>query len=264
MITPSHRSQKVTMATFHKTLRKHIFLHPSDMKRKYHAVKSTLLRDKQKYSDRLEGALLNVDSLKIVGDRHLIVEGYHSMEVIANFHIFSPRPGQVLEGVINKRSKSHIGCLVLNTFNAVLTQPPSCDLNPAIGSHCSFEVTEVVVDGELIFMRGTLQSVSQSQDSVEMKVEKVDVVEESEEQQKPILSMLTSATQPRLCDTQTLKKHTDAISEPHQSSNNEDLIKQEIQEIEHSKSTSPQKKRKFLSSTPETSIKVKRQKKISM
>ncbi|CAL1547152.1 unnamed protein product [Lymnaea stagnalis] len=162
------------MALFHKTLRKHIFLHPTDKKRRYHAVKAALLQDKQKYSDRLQGALLDVNNLKIVGDRHLVVDGYLSMEVVADFYVFSPKLGQVLDGVINKCSKSHIGCLVMDTFNAALTLPPSCQLAPSIGDSCSFQVKEVVVDGEILFMRGTLKSVTPRPSAVSLDDEKVE------------------------------------------------------------------------------------------
>lgn len=54
------------------------------------------------FCDRLEGALLDVSNLKIIGDRHLIVDGYLSMDVVADFHVFCPKLGQTLEGVINK------------------------------------------------------------------------------------------------------------------------------------------------------------------
>ncbi|XP_059161921.1 DNA-directed RNA polymerase I subunit RPA43-like [Physella acuta] len=147
-------------ATFVRTLKKHIFLHPSNKKKLFWAVKSTLLNNKNKYSDKLEGALLDVNNLKVIGDSHLIVDGYLSMEVIADFHVFSPKPGQVLEGFINKCSKSHIGCLVLDTFNASLTKSGSAHLEPDLGDLCTFLVTEVIVDGEILFMRGTLQSVT--------------------------------------------------------------------------------------------------------
>lgn len=51
---------------------------------------------------RLEGSLLDVNNVKVIGDRYLIVNGYLSMEVIADFVVFSPQVGQKLEGVINK------------------------------------------------------------------------------------------------------------------------------------------------------------------
>ncbi|XP_005098009.1 DNA-directed RNA polymerase I subunit RPA43 [Aplysia californica] len=146
------------MGTFVKNLRKHIFLHPKDKLSKNVAVKQTLLRDQKKYSDRLEGALLNVSDIKVIGDKHLIVDGYLSMMVIANFHVFCPQPGMELEGVVNKRSRSHLGCLVMEMFNASLSVPGGSGLDPAVGDICQFEVTEVVVDGEILFMRGILKS----------------------------------------------------------------------------------------------------------
>uniref|UniRef100_A0A2C9LFR5 RPA43 OB domain-containing protein n=1 Tax=Biomphalaria glabrata TaxID=6526 RepID=A0A2C9LFR5_BIOGL len=251
------RSIKQLMATFHKTLRKHIFLHPADLKRKYHAVKSTLLRDKQKYSDRLEGALLDVDNLKIVGDRHLIVEGYHSMEVIADFHVFSPRPGQVLEGVINKCSKSHIGCLVLNTFNAALTQPPSSDLMPALGSSCSFCVTEVVVDGELLFIRGSLKSVTPNED-IKPEVNHFKVEADEYEVPESKVDLLTNADHSRLPMLPHPTVDTTELSSP-KKSKHKVIVKEEICE-ESLESPSGQKKRKYHSMSPESPTHKKRAK----
>ncbi|GFS04604.1 DNA-directed RNA polymerase I subunit RPA43 [Elysia marginata] len=146
-------------ATSIKTIRKHIFLHPVDKKRRHAALKTALLKDKKKYSDRLEGALLDVKNLKVVGQRHLVVEGYISLEVEADFTVFCPQPGLILEGVINKQSYSHLGCLVLGIFNASLSIPSSRELIPQVGDVVSFVVTEVVVDGEIMFMRGSLESI---------------------------------------------------------------------------------------------------------
>ncbi|RUS87626.1 hypothetical protein EGW08_004611, partial [Elysia chlorotica] len=148
------------VAISHKTIRKHIFLHPVDKRRRYSALKSALLKDKRKYSDKLHGALLDVKNLKVVGERHLVVEGYISMEVEADFAVFSPRPGLILEGIINKQSYSHLGCLVLGIFNASLSIPDNEEMIPQIGDSVSFVVTEVVVDGEIMFMRGSLESIT--------------------------------------------------------------------------------------------------------
>lgn len=40
------------MAVFKKVMKKHIFLHPADKKRQDAAIKSTLLQNKKKYSDK--------------------------------------------------------------------------------------------------------------------------------------------------------------------------------------------------------------------
>lgn len=146
------------MATSVKRLKKHIFLHPSDKHRKATALKTTLLRDRKKYSDKLDGALLDVSEIKLLGNRHLIVDGYLSMEVVAKFHVFSPKPGMELEGTVNKCSKSHLGCLVMDMFNASLYVPRMSSMSPGIGDICKFEVTEVVVEGEILFVRGQLKS----------------------------------------------------------------------------------------------------------
>ncbi|BFZ16193.1 hypothetical protein BsWGS_19232 [Bradybaena similaris] len=168
------------MATFTKTVRKHIFLHPMDKSRQFAAVKSALLQDKNKYSDRLEGSLLDVNNVKVIGDRYLIVNGYLSMEVIADFVVFSPQVGQKLEGVINKKSKSHLGCLVMDTFNAALHIPSSFGLEPRVGNSCTFDVTEVVVDGDILFLRGTLTGLTSYKDTAIKLEEMEDVLMEED------------------------------------------------------------------------------------
>ena len=54
-------------------------------------------------------------------------------------------------------TRSHLGCLVLDTFNASLTLPKHTNLHPTEGSVCKFKVTEVVVEGEILFVRGVVK-----------------------------------------------------------------------------------------------------------
>ena len=51
---------------------------------------------------RLGGALVDVSSIQVVGERHLVVEGYASMQVQADFHVFCPSQGSDMEGTVNK------------------------------------------------------------------------------------------------------------------------------------------------------------------
>ncbi|GFN98688.1 DNA-directed RNA polymerase i subunit rpa43 [Plakobranchus ocellatus] len=171
------------VATFNKTIRKHIFLHPGDKKRRHAALRAALLKDKRKYSDKLEGALLDVKNLKVVGGRHLVVEGYISMEVEADCLVFSPQPGQILEGVVNKKSFSHLGCLVMEIFNASLSMPSSQASMPQLGDLVSFVVTEVIVDGEILFLKGTLESIISH--SVPVKQEPKAFVKEEDTSETP-------------------------------------------------------------------------------
>ncbi|KAK3794186.1 hypothetical protein RRG08_049586 [Elysia crispata] len=177
-----------------KTIKKHIFLHPVDKKRRYSALKTALLKDKKKYSDKLQGALLDVKNLKVVGERHLVVEGYISMEVEADFTVFSPRPGLILEGVINKQSYSHLGCLVLGIFNASLSIPANKEMIPQIGDSVSFVVTEVVVDGEIMFMRGSLESINIH--AAQPKQEPLEEVKPEQEPTDPLRKQDTIKAEP--------------------------------------------------------------------
>lgn len=82
------------------------------------------------------------------------------VDIEADFFIFKPVVGKVLQGHVNKKSKDHVGCLVHKLFNVSLPKPEgeknwigkSLNLNAEI----SFEVTYTDFEGRLPYIRGKI------------------------------------------------------------------------------------------------------------
>jgi len=135
-----------------------------------------------------------VADIKVIGNAHLVVDGYCSMEIIADFTVFSPQPGMILQGIVNKVSSSLLGCLIMDMFNASLELPRHKSLNPTVGCECTFQVTEVLIDGEILFVRGVAQSCSTAPTQENMQSLQFDrdlnnenKVQESHEKDKTVL-----------------------------------------------------------------------------
>ena len=70
-------------------------------------------------------------------------------DIIQSYYIF-------LKNFSLQCSKSHLGAIVMGTFNASLTVGYQSGLEPKEGDICKFKVTETVVNGEIMFVRGVL------------------------------------------------------------------------------------------------------------
>lgn len=112
---------------------------------------------------RLGGILLGYDNIVLQSNGGVITNDscYMHINVEADFYIFKPEIGQLLKGVVNKRSRSHIGCLVHQLFNVSLPSSDDDDegwlgYNLAVGQEVVFRIVEANLNRKLPYIQGEI------------------------------------------------------------------------------------------------------------
>ncbi|BFI32609.1 DNA-directed RNA polymerase I subunit RPA43 [Marchantia polymorpha subsp. ruderalis] len=100
-----------------------VFLHPSraaNVRQGVHEILNSLLL---KFNEEFDGVVLGYLKPKIIGQSARILAGltpYFHVNLTAKLLIFSPSPGMLIEGKVNKIEKDYIGVVVLGLFNAAI------------------------------------------------------------------------------------------------------------------------------------------------
>ncbi|KAL3688406.1 hypothetical protein R1sor_014715 [Riccia sorocarpa] len=100
-----------------------VFVHPSraaNVKQGVHEILNSLLL---KYNEEFDGVVLACLKSKILDKSARILAGltpYFHVNLTAKLLIFSPSPGMLIEGKVNKVEKDYIGVVVLGLFNAAI------------------------------------------------------------------------------------------------------------------------------------------------
>lgn len=99
------------------------FLHPSKTDDVQQGVLELLSSLLLRYNEEYDGVVLAYFDLKICDWTAKILNGlspYLSLKLKAKLLLFSPKPGMLLEGKVNKVEKDYIGVIVLGIFNAAI------------------------------------------------------------------------------------------------------------------------------------------------
>lgn len=99
------------------------FLHPSKTDDVQQGVLELLSSLLLRYNEEFDGVVLAYFDLKICDWTAKILNGlspYLSLKLKAKLLLFSPKPGMLLEGKVNKVEKDYIGVIVLGIFNAAI------------------------------------------------------------------------------------------------------------------------------------------------
>ncbi|XP_022917460.2 DNA-directed RNA polymerase I subunit RPA43 [Onthophagus taurus] len=117
-----------------------------------------------KYDEKLNGILLGYQNITLLdSDRGTFDGSFTHMDIEGEFYVFRPIIGSILNGIVNKKSKDHVGCLVYNTFNVSLPRPQGEETwlgqNINIGSEVQFKINFTNMDSKLPYIRGELQSI---------------------------------------------------------------------------------------------------------
>jgi len=93
-------------------------LEPSYLSDINFAILKCLNSHLNKYYPEVSGILLGYDQLKLKKSTGAMFQPLLHVDIQATFFLFCPLPGQLLSGIVNMKSRGHLGVLVLDTFNA--------------------------------------------------------------------------------------------------------------------------------------------------
>lgn len=220
-----------------KTHRRHLALAPKYLHKKRSGIKEYLDAELLKYNVVLEGVPLAYDNIKIVGELGDIYDdiGYIHINIEADFVIFQPQCGKTLEGVVNKKAPSHIGCLVHGCFNASIPRPARIPvevwqcMKANIGDQLTFEVFRLDSDSMGVFcIRGRLNKKMEAEIANTMPMEENGNVPHHNEQnaseiaeEQPVgdTSILSGAPSKKVAKKrlyrETLSQNEDAENQEH-------------------------------------------------
>ncbi|XP_057832672.2 DNA-directed RNA polymerase I subunit rpa43 isoform X2 [Cryptomeria japonica] len=99
------------------------YLHPSRTDDVQQGVLQLLNSLLLRYNEEFDGVVLAYYDIKICNWTAKILSGfspYLNLKLKAKLLLFSPKPGMVLEGKVNKVEKDYIGVILLGIFNAAV------------------------------------------------------------------------------------------------------------------------------------------------
>ena len=122
------------------------------------------------YVDDLGGVLLSYSRPRVLQSAGKILDEqpHVHFELEYTAHVFRPRVGSVLCGVVNNIGDDHIGCLVYDCFNVAInmhgkhrrSKNRAFLLNCEVGKEVRFCVTELEIVAEILSIKGELLSSS--------------------------------------------------------------------------------------------------------
>nr|CAD7572135.1 unnamed protein product [Timema californicum] len=106
----------------------------------------------------LMGILLGYENVKTQTSSGLILydDSLIHIDIVADFYVFTPEVGCRLNGIVNKKSSTHIGCLVYKVFNVSIPNEDWVGQTVEIGQQVTFQVTVLDMTGRLPYIRGKL------------------------------------------------------------------------------------------------------------
>lgn len=111
---------------------------------------------------RLGGILLGYDNVVIKSTKADINYDicYMHVSIEGDFYVFKPEVGKLLKGVVNKKSHSHVGCLVYQLFNATLPSPEEDESwlgdRAALGQEVLFRIVNTNLNRKLPYIQGEM------------------------------------------------------------------------------------------------------------
>nr|CAD7439842.1 unnamed protein product [Timema bartmani] len=116
----------------------------------------------------LKGIFLGYENVKTQTSSGLILydDSLIHIDIIADFYVFTPEVGCHLNGIVNKKSSTHIGCLVYKVFNVSIPNEDWVGQTVEIGQQVTFQVTVLDMTGRLPYIRGKLISAISQEESI--------------------------------------------------------------------------------------------------
>ena len=111
-------------------------------------LKETLDKFLLMYDKQLRGVPLAYDHIKIVSSMVIDDLEVFKMVIKLTFLVFRPEPGKLLNGIVNKITDSHFGCIIHTCINASIRQPERRVLSEA-----QKETIDNITNGDMITFR---------------------------------------------------------------------------------------------------------------
>lgn len=111
---------------------------------------------------RLGGILLGYENIVIQSSSGFINNDncFVHVNVEGDFYVFNPEVGQLLKGTVNKKSRSHVGCLVYELFNVSLPSPeedePWLGDTVCLGQEVLFRIINTNLNRKLPYIQGEI------------------------------------------------------------------------------------------------------------
>lgn len=162
-----------------QTLQEHLALHPFHLNDLSNSVKDILNSRIGKFCVRyviyfivilsihkncflrLDGILCGYKNIKFLSKLGHISDDscFIHVDIEAEFFIFKPTKRKILEGIVHKKTKDHIGCLVHKIFNVSLPKPKKGEWigeSLTINSRIQLEISSTNFDGKLPYIKGKI------------------------------------------------------------------------------------------------------------
>lgn len=110
----------------------------------------------------LNGILLGYGNIKLLSNMGTISNDspYIHYDLMVDFFVFKPEIGKEMQGIVNRKSKDHVGILVYNAFNVSLPKPKDEDewLGNSVnmGYEVLFRITYIDLSSYLPYIKGEL------------------------------------------------------------------------------------------------------------
>ncbi|KAG7153609.1 DNA-directed RNA polymerase I subunit RPA43-like [Homarus americanus] len=117
-----------------------LLVHPMHYQNLKKGVFEELNALKKRYSKVLGGIAMAYEDVQVVSSNGWLFDTnpFNHIIIRAQFYIFAPEIGSILEGVVKKKTVNHIGCLVHGMFNVSVPRP----MDTSVDSWCGTYVEE--------------------------------------------------------------------------------------------------------------------------
>ncbi|VEN57235.1 unnamed protein product [Callosobruchus maculatus] len=143
----------------------HLSLHPIQLNNFSKSLKQVLNQSIAKYNRDLDGILLGFEKTKLLSKEGYIHDDscYIHLDIEADFYVFTPEIGKEMKGIVNRKSKDHVGLLVYNALNVSILKPKDNEDwiggFVELGAEVLFRITYISLTSFMPYIRGEIISI---------------------------------------------------------------------------------------------------------
>ncbi|XP_063919718.1 DNA-directed RNA polymerase I subunit RPA43 [Zophobas morio] len=159
------QSENRNSCIYLQRIQDHLALHPYHLSDLNNSLNEILNTRVGKYCPRLEGILCGYKNVNFSSQNGYICDDscFIHVDTEADYFLFKPATEKLLQGVVNKISKDHVGCLVHNIFNISLPKPKHSENwigdSLSINDEVELKITSTDFDRKLPYIKGEIISI---------------------------------------------------------------------------------------------------------